>query len=255
MGGMARLAGKVAVVTGASSGIGQAIAIALAREGASVGLGARRIEKLEETKAIIEAAGGRACCLATDVTKRDDVKALVAMAESEFGPLDIMVNNAGVMYFTLMKNCNEDEWERTIDVNCKGCVNGFGAVLPGFVERGAGHVVCISSDASRRMFPTLAVYCGSKQFVDAVCEGTRRELVGTGVRITAIQPGDVSSTESIMKNSDCEAASKMGVEINKPVGEGFNEFQLLQVQDVADAVIYAVTAPAHVAVNEILIEP
>ena len=159
------------------------------------------------------------------------------------------------MYFTLMKNCNEDQWEQTIDVNCKGCVNGIGAALPGFLERGAGHIVCISSDASRRMFPTLAVYCGSKQFVDAVCEGTRRELVGTGVRVTAIQPGDVSSTELIMNNSDNEAADKMGVAINKPVGEGFNQFQLLQVEDVANAVIYAVTAPAHVAVNEILVEP
>jgi len=253
--GQGRLSGKVAVVTGASSGIGQAIAITLAREGASVALGARRIQKLEETKAAIEANGGHACCLATDVTKRAQVKALVAMAESEFGPLDIMVNNAGVMFFTLMKNCNEDQWEQTIDVNCKGCVNGIGAALPGFLERGAGHIVCTSSDASRRMFPTLAVYCGSKQFIDAVCEGTRRELVGTGVKVTVIQPGDVAGTELIMQNSDNEAADKMGVAINKPVGEGFNKFQLLQAQDIADAVIYAVTAPAHVAVNEILIEP
>eukprot|EP00658_Telonema_sp_P-2_P040220 TRINITY_DN28770_c0_g1_i3.p1 TRINITY_DN28770_c0_g1~~TRINITY_DN28770_c0_g1_i3.p1 ORF type:complete len:265 (-),score=76.82 TRINITY_DN28770_c0_g1_i3:158-952(-) len=250
-----RLAGKVAVVTGASSGIGKAIVLALAAEGAAVAMGARRLELLEDLCKQIEEAGGRAIGVQTDVTKREDVLKLVGSAEENLGPVDIMVNNAGVMYFTMMKNCNMDEWERTVDVNCKGVINGIGAVLPGMLERKIGHIVCTSSDASKRMFPALAVYCASKMFIDAVCEGTRRELVGTGVKVTVVQPGDVAETELIMGNSDKEAAEKVGVEIGKPVGEGFNEFQLLQASDVADAVVYAVTAPAHVAVNEVLIEP
>ena len=132
-----------------------------------------------------------------------------------------MINCAGVMYFTLMKNCNLTEWAQTINVNCLGVTNGFAACLPHFLERGEGHIVNISSDASKRVFPSLAVYCASKTFVDVLSEGTRRELVGTGVKITCVQPGDVKGTELIMKNSDGEAAEKMGVEIGKPVGEGF----------------------------------
>eukprot|EP00656_Telonema_subtile_P013784 TRINITY_DN17003_c0_g1_i2.p1 TRINITY_DN17003_c0_g1~~TRINITY_DN17003_c0_g1_i2.p1 ORF type:complete len:260 (-),score=94.48 TRINITY_DN17003_c0_g1_i2:288-1067(-) len=255
MAGTGRLSGKIAVVTGASSGIGKAIVTALVAEGAAVAMGARRLEKLQELCAQIQQEGGRAIAVATDVSKRADVLQLVSQTESELGPVDIMVNNAGVMFFTCMKNCNMDQWEQTIDVNCKGVVNGIGACLPGMLERKVGHIVCTSSDAAKRMFPTLAVYCASKMFIDAVCEGTRRELVGTGVKVTVIQPGDVAATELIMNNSDQEAADKIGVQIGKPVGEGFNEFQLLQASDVADAVIYAVTAPAHVAVNEVLIEP
>jgi NADP-dependent 3-hydroxy acid dehydrogenase YdfG len=99
------------------------------------------------------------------------------------------------MYFTLMKNCNMDEWDRTIDTNIKGVTNGFGAVLPLFLSRSNGHIITISSDAGRRVFPSLAVYCASKTFVEVLSEGTRREVVGTGVKITTIQPGDVGGTE------------------------------------------------------------
>mmetsp|Transcript_14869 Transcript_14869/g.30588 ORF Transcript_14869/g.30588 Transcript_14869/m.30588 type:complete len:259 (+) Transcript_14869:77-853(+) len=250
--------GRIAIVTGASSGIGEAIATSLATQGCSVALAARRLEVLQNLKATLIAKGvseSKIICHKTDVASRESVASLVAAAESQLGPVDILVNCAGVMYFTMMKNCNMDEWERTIDVNVKGVTNGFGAVLPSFVERGKGHIVTISSDAGRRIFPSLAVYCASKTFVEVLSEGTRRELVGTGVKITTIQPGDVGGTELIMKNSDKEAAEKMGVTIGAPVGEGFNRNQLLDTQDIADAVIYAVTAPSHVAVNEILIEP
>ena len=250
-----RLEGRVAVVTGASSGIGEAIAEALAAEGAAVALAARRAEKLADAVARIEAAGGRAVAVATDVTKRDDVKRLVATAEEALGPVDIMVNNAGCMYFTMMRNVHEDEWERTVDVNIKGVLNGVGAVLPGMLERGRGHIITTSSDAGRRVFPALAVYCASKHFVEVMSEGLRREVVGTGIKVTTIQPGDVGSTELVMKNSDAEAAEKMGVQIGKPVGEGFSDMQLLHVRDVANAVVYAATAPPHVAINEVLIEP
>ena len=268
-----RLAGKVCVVTGASSGIGEAIALALAREGARVAVGARRKPLLDALVARINAeaaaatgtdgsAGGADAPVAalgvkTDVTDRASVKALVAAAEAGLGgPVDILVNNAGVMYFTNMKNAHEDEWARTVDVNCKGVLHGIGAVLPGMVERGSGHIVNTSSDAGRRIFGSLAVYCASKYFVEALSEGTRRELVGTGVKVTTIQPGDVAGTNLVTNNTDKEALAAMGVDNTKAVGHGWgNRNCLLRPEDVADAVVYAVTAPAHVAVNEVLVEP
>ncbi|CAM9715035.1 unnamed protein product [Phaeothamnion confervicola] len=266
-----RLEGKVAVVTGASSGIGEAIAIALAREGASVALGARRLEELQRVGNTIEADGGKVFVQVTDVVDRAQVKALANATEAgnrlhtlptplrhdttALGPIDIWVNNAGVMYFTKMKNLHEDEWERMIDVNCKGVVNGIGAALgSGMVARGGGHIVTISSDAGRRVFPQLAVYCGTKYFVEATSEGLRRELVGTGVRVTTIQPGDVA-TDLVMHNTDAEAAADSGVQIGQKVGVGLTQNQVLKPEDVAAAVLYTVTAPPHVAVNEVLVEP
>lgn len=251
------LAGKIAVVTGGSSGIGRATAKALHAAGASVALGARRLSQLEAVCSELNADGqGRALAVKTDVTSRVDVKALVAAAEAEFGAgVDILVNVAGVMYFTMMKNCQEDEWNQTVDVNCKGVLNGFGAVLPGMTERGAGHIITISSDAGRRVFANLSVYCASKYFVEALSEGTRRELVGTGLRVTTIQPGDCR-TDLVMNNTDKEACKAMGVTAGATVGEGWaDDWMLLRPEDVADAVLYAATRPAHVAVNEVLVEP
>ena len=252
------LTNKVAVVTGSSSGIGASIATTLALHGCSVSLASRRIAKLQTLKSELVAHGvddAKILVVETDVTDRQAVCDLVTTTESKLGPIDILVNCAGVMYFTRMKNCHLDEWEEMIDVNIKGVTNGFGAVLPGFLERGRGHIVTISSDAGRRIFPSLAVYCASKAFVEVLSEGTRRELVGTGLKITTIQPGDVGGTGLLLTNSDTEAAEGAGVVIGVPVGEGCSRNQLLNSQDVADAVMYAITAPAHVAINEILIEP
>lgn len=161
---------------------------------------------------------------------------------------------AGVMYFTSMKNLHEDEWERTVDVNCKGTMFGVGAVLGGMIERSSGHIVNISSDAGRRIFPSLAVYSASKFFVEAMSEGLRREVVGTGLKVTTIQPGDCA-TDLIMNNTDKEAAEEQGVSIGVKVGTGSTTNQVLQPADVAAAVLYAVTAPSHVAINEVLVEP
>eukprot|EP00550_Attheya_septentrionalis_P008648 CAMPEP_0198294586 /NCGR_PEP_ID=MMETSP1449-20131203/23168_1 /TAXON_ID=420275 /ORGANISM="Attheya septentrionalis, Strain CCMP2084" /LENGTH=252 /DNA_ID=CAMNT_0043994577 /DNA_START=45 /DNA_END=800 /DNA_ORIENTATION=- len=248
-----RLEGQVAVLTGASSGIGAAIAQALVKEGASVCIGARRLAKLEETAEAARTqypdSPGKIVCQECDVTQRESVAALVEQAESEFGPVDIMINCAGVMYFTKMANALMDQWDRTIDVNIKGVTNGFGAVIPKMVKRGKGRILTISSDAGMRQFQTLAVYCASKTFVETLSEITRRELVGTGVTITTICPGDVKGTDLIMTNTDQDAATTSGVEIGKPVGTGFAREQLLDVQDVADSVIYALTAPPHVAIN------
>mmetsp|Transcript_43710 Transcript_43710/g.52855 ORF Transcript_43710/g.52855 Transcript_43710/m.52855 type:complete len:257 (-) Transcript_43710:351-1121(-) len=251
---MGRLEGKVAVVTGASSGIGAGIALALAAEGAKVALAARNVDNLNAVKTKIEGAGGTALAVSTDVVKREDCKALVKATEDTFGPVDIMVNCAGVMYFTLMKNLHEDEWEKTIDVNCKGVVNGCGAVIKSMTDRDTGHIVNISSDAGRDVWASLTVYSASKHFVWAISKGLRKELIGTGVRVTDIQPGDVK-TNLIMNNTDKEAAEQMGVTIGAEVGTGAKRTQVLDPEDIASAVIYAVTAPPHVGVHEMMVEP
>jgi NADP-dependent 3-hydroxy acid dehydrogenase YdfG len=227
-------------------------------QGAKVAIGARRMEKLEEVKKEASEAGSGDAILTVecDVTSRESVQNFVDTACEEFGveSLDAIVCVAGVMYFTQMKNCLMDQWDQTIDVNCKGVTNSMGAVLPKMTSAGKGKIICISSDAGVRDFPNLAVYCASKRFVETLTEITRRELVGSGVTLHTIQPGDVGGTDLLMKNTDQEAADKMGVQINKPVGEGFNRNQLLDPQDVANAVMTILTAPPHVAINSILIE-
>ena len=143
---------RVAVVTGASSGIGAAVASALAREGARVALAARRNDALHEVQAGLE-GGARSLVFPADVTDRARVGSLISRTEEELGPVDVLVNCAGVMYYTLMKNLREEEWVRTVEVNCKGALNCVGAVLPGMLGRGRGHIVTISSYAGRKVFP------------------------------------------------------------------------------------------------------
>ncbi|QIN78579.1 SDR family NAD(P)-dependent oxidoreductase [Rubrobacter marinus] len=239
-----RLGGKVAVVTGASSGIGAAVAGALAAEGAGVALAARRADALREVQAgLVEGAGSIA--EATDVTDREGVRALVARAERELGPVDFLVNCAGVMYYTLMKNLREEEWEGTVEVNCKGTLNCVGAVLPGMLSRGGGHIVTISSDAGRKVYPGLAVYSASKFFVEALSQGLRLETAGTGVRVTTVQPGNVDTGLASLSNDE-EAIQSYG----EPTGA-----RVLDPEDVAASVLYALAQPDHVAVNEILVQP
>jgi NADP-dependent 3-hydroxy acid dehydrogenase YdfG len=259
-----RLENQVVCLTGASSGIGAAIAAALYAEGAKVVIGARRLEKLQEVAADIKSKypnesshPGRIVATTCDVTNRESVQALVQTACTEYQVTSVstMVCCAGVMYFTQMKNALMDQWDQTMDVNCKGVMNCIGTVLPAMVEAKAGKIVTISSDAGVRKFPNLAVYCASKHFVETLHEITRRELVGTGVTLHTIQPGDVKGTELIMKNTDQEAADGMGVAIGQPVGTGFGRNQLLDPQDIANAVLMVLTAPSHVAINTIMVEP
>ncbi|CAN8099798.1 unnamed protein product [Discula destructiva] len=243
------LAGKVAVITGASSGIGAAVAEALAAQGAHVALAARRIDALDALKTRITAAtasqGLKVLTHATDVTDRSQVTALVAAAEAALGPVDILVACAGVMYFTMMKNVHVDEWERTVDVNCKGLLHALSATVPGMLARGGGHVVAISSDAGRKVFPGLGVYSASKMFVEGALQALRVENAGTGLRVTSVQPGN-TQTDLLGMSTDAEAVKKYG----EPSGA-----RILDAKDVAEAIVYAVTRPAHVAVNEVLIEP
>jgi NADP-dependent 3-hydroxy acid dehydrogenase YdfG len=189
------LQGRVAVVIGASSGIGASVARALAHEGAHVALAARRRDVLLDVQTGLGRQGSqvRTLVVPTDITDRQQVKSLVARTEEELGPVDILVNCAGVMYYTLMKNSHEDDWERTVDVLCKGMLNCVGAVLKGMLTRGRGHIITVSSDAGRKVFPGLTVYSGSKFFVEAVSQGIRLETAGTGLKVTTVQPGNVST--------------------------------------------------------------
>jgi len=240
------LENRVAVVVGASSGIGAAVVRALNAEGARVALAARREEMLLEIQSGLEDRDGRMSIVTpADVTDRYQVESLVGRAGEELGPVEILVNCAGVMYYTMMKNVREKEWERTVEVNCKGALNCVGAVLPGMMERGRGHIVTISSDAGRKVFPGLAVYSASKFFVEALSQGLRLETAGTGLKVTTIQPGNVA-TELIEMSSDEEALEEYG----QP-GDG----RALDPEDVAASVVHALVQPEHVAVNEVLVEP
>jgi NADP-dependent 3-hydroxy acid dehydrogenase YdfG len=235
---------RVAVITGASSGIGAAVARALAREGTRVALAARRRDALLEVRTGLK-DGARSLVQPVDVTDREQVRSLVSRAEEELGPVDVLVNCAGVMYYTLMRNVREEEWDRTVEVNCKGTLNCVGAVLPGMLGRGQGHIVTISSDAGRKVFPGLAVYSASKFFVEALSQGLRLETAGTGIKVTTVQPGNVA-TDLVQMSEDPEALDLYG----QPSGA-----RVLEPEDVAASVVYALSQPEHVAVNEVLVEP
>ncbi|KAL3464532.1 hypothetical protein BJX64DRAFT_92340 [Aspergillus heterothallicus] len=239
------LSGKVAVITGASSGIGAAVATALAREGCHVALGARRLDALEALQAKLSGCGDKVVIQKTDVTDKAQVDSLVKAATEKLGPVDILVACAGVMYFTMMANVQMDEWERTVDVNCKGLLNSLASTVPGMLSRGSGHVVAISSDAGRKVFPGLGVYSASKFFVEATLQSLRLETAGQGLRVTAVQPGN-TATDLLGMSTDAEAIKKYG----EPSGA-----KILDPSDVANSIVYALRQPDHVAMNEILIEP
>ena len=254
------LSGRVAVVTGASSGIGAATAAALVHQGCSVALGARRLSALDvlRRKLSAEHRDCRIVTRQTDVVDRKQVEALVEAANRELGPVDIVVPCAGVMYFTMMANARTDEWERTVDVNCKGFLNALSTTVPGMLARlqdsktsdgqgtkNSAHVVGISSDAARKVFPGLGVYSASKFFVEMTLQSLRLETAGTGMKVTSIQPGN-TATDLLNMSTDKEAIEKYG----QPSGG-----QILDPDDVARSIVYALTQPPHVSVNEVLIEP
>ena len=239
------LFGKVAVVMGASSGIGAATATTLAREGCHVALAARRIDALEDLKKRLVIREGKVITQKTDVTDKSQVEALVAAAESQLGPVDIFVNVSGVMYFTMMANTYTDQWNQTVDVNCKGLLNVISSIVPSMLKRGKGHLLAISSDAGRKVFPGLGVYSASKFFVEATLQSLRLETAGTGLRVTAVQPGNVA-TDLLGMSTDQEALKKFG----EPSGA-----KVLDPENVAECIVYALKQPEHVSVNEVLIEP
>lgn len=233
---------KIILITGASSGIGEAAARLLAARGARVVLGARRVDRLARIVDEINAAGGQARAMALDVTSADQMKAFVAFAATEFGAPDVIVNNAGLMPLSPMAALKTDEWERMVDVNIKGVLNGIAAVLPGFLERKAGHVVNIASIAAHRIIPTAAVYCATKFAVRALSEGLRME--SPDIRVTVVSPGVVAS--ELAETITHEATREMIVNYRTTA---------LTADAIARAIAYAVEQPEDVDVNEIIVRP
>lgn len=238
-----KVEGKVVVVTGASSGIGEATARLLAKNGAKVVLGARRAERLEKIVGEIRSAGGLALAHSVDVTKREEVKALVDTAVAHFGRIDVLINNAGYMPLSPLTADKVEEWERTIDVNVMGVLYGISAALPRFREQGSGHIINVSSVAGHLVFPGAAVYCGSKFAVRAIAEGFRQES-GPTIRSTIISPGAV---ESELASHITDAATAESIKAIVDIA--------IPAEAIAQAILYAIRQPASVDVNEILIRP
>ncbi|WP_341201007.1 SDR family oxidoreductase [Planomicrobium okeanokoites] len=237
---------KTAIITGASSGIGQAAAKELANKGFSVMLAARREERLVDLKKEIEDAGGRAAYKVTDVTSAEEMKKLAEATIEHFGQIDVLLNNAGLMPLSFMNKLKIDEWDRMVDVNIKGVLYGIAAVLPHMEERKEGHIINISSVAGHDVTKGSAVYSGTKFAVRAITEGLRQELdPAMNIRATIVSPGAVATelTETITDKDILSAFS------NGP------SMEFLQAEDIARAIGYAVEQPAHVDVNEILIRP
>ena len=236
--------GKVVAITGASSGLGEATAVYLAGLGAKVVLAARRTEKLEALVASIVEKGGEAICVTTDVTKSEDLLALVKTAVSTYGQLDVMVNNAGYMAIAPFTALKVQEWEQMIDINIKGVLYGIAAALPQFENQGVGHFINISSVAGIKVFaPGGGVYSGTKFAVSAISEGLRQE-VGGNIRTTTIHPGVVES--ELRFGISHEESSKAIEDFYK---------MAIPADSIARAIAYAIEQPGDVDVNELTIRP
>ncbi len=241
------LTGRVAAITGASSGIGEATALTLARAGAAVSLAARRTDRIEGLAKRIEADGGRAIAIATDVADEEQANAFITQTKEGLGRLDILVNNAGVMLLGPVIGADTSEWRRMIEVNVLGLLYCTHAALPIMGEQGSGHILNVSSTAGRFANFGSAVYNLTKFGVNGFTEALRQELVPAGVKVTVIEPGMVA-TELLSHNTHpmvIEAAKRFQEETGTP----------LSSEDIAEAILYAVGGPEHVAVNEVLVRP
>ncbi|MGW6931441.1 SDR family oxidoreductase [Lentzea sp. NPDC054927] len=241
---MSGINGKVVAITGASSGIGEATALLLAERGARLVLGARRADRLEGLVARIEKAGGTAVYTRTDVTRREDVHALVALAQERFGRLDVLVSNAGVGPISPLDDLRVDEWDAMVDVNIKGVLHGIAAALPVFRAQQAGHFVTTASTAAFTVVPTMAVYAGTKVAVRAICEGLRQESNGA-FRVTTVFPGFVH-TDFAEASSNPEVRSRIA---------GMRDQIAIPPDSIARAIAFAIEQPADVDVNEIAVRP
>jgi NADP-dependent 3-hydroxy acid dehydrogenase YdfG len=237
--------GKVVVITGASSGLGEATARLLSAEGASVALGARRVDRLQALAKELIGKGGKALAVATDVTDCDAVKSLVDTAVQSFGRIDVVINNAGLMPQALLERFKIDEWNRMIDVNLKGVLYGIAAALPHMKQQKFGHFINVSSVAGHRVGPGFAVYAATKHAVRALSEGLRQEVKPYNIRTTVISPGAVA-TELPNSVTDPDA----GARIRKFYAE-----VAIPADSFARAVAFAISQPEEVDVNEILFRP
>ena len=239
--------GSTAIVTGASSGIGEATASALADHGANVVLAARREDELESLAEAIEADGGRALAVPTDVTNEDDLDALVDTTLDTFGTIDVLVNNAGVMLLEPVERADRENFRQMVEVNLLGLMNLTHAVLPVMQDQGSGHIVNVSSTAGRQANANSSGYNATKFGVNGFTEALRQEVTGEGIRTTIVEPGAVE-TELPEHIPDEEVKEQME--------EGlFDSMTPLQSEDIARAVAYAVTQPQHVSINEMLVRP
>ncbi|WP_339649609.1 SDR family oxidoreductase, partial [uncultured Salegentibacter sp.] len=227
--------GKTIIITGASSGIGEATAKKLSQEGANVVLSARREDRLNSLKDEIVKNGGLALVVPADVTKKEDFKKVVSSTLEEFGSIDGIINNAGLMPLSYVKNLHTDEWDKMIDVNIKGVTNGVSAVLPTMMEQKSGNIVNISSSAAHKYYPGGAVYCATKAAVKMFTEGLRAELAPHyGINVTSIDPGFVSTELTDTITDD---------EIKKDMEPMFKELTPLQAEDIAEAIYYSLSQP------------
>ncbi|ADE55807.1 SDR family oxidoreductase [Coraliomargarita akajimensis] len=234
---------KVIVITGASSGIGEETARLLASKGARVVLGARRADRLNALVAEIEQEGGQAIALATDVSQQVDVQALVQLAVTEYGHVDVLLNNAGIMPVAPMVMTKVDDWDRMIDVNVKGLLYGIAAVLPLMKERGEGHVINVASVAGHKVIPNFTVYCATKHAVRAISEGLRAE--NPDIRVTTISPGLIKTE---LEDSTPDADIRAGV-------KDFYSQHAIPSSSISEAIAYAIEQPGYVDVNELVIRP
>ena len=237
--------GKVVVITGASSGLGEATARLLSARGASVVLGARRIDRLRVLADELSRRGGKALALPTDVIECDQVKRLVDAAVQTYGRIDVMINNAGLMPQALLERLKIDEWNRMIDVNIKGVLYGIAAALPHMKQQKAGHFINVSSVAGHRVGPGFAVYAATKYAVRALSEGLRQEVKPYNIRTTVISPGAVA-TELPNTVTDPQAAERI---------RKFYAEVAIPAESFARAVAFAMSQPEEVDVNEILFRP
>ncbi len=239
---MPSLDDKVVLITGASSGIGAGTARVLAAHGARVVLGARRTDRLKSIAGEIASRGGAVRCRALDVADLDDMKSFADFAEAEFGAIDVIVNNAGVMPLSPLSALKIDEWNRMIDVNIRGVLHGIAAVLPRMEARGRGHVINVSSVGGFVVQPTAAVYAATKFAVRAISEGLRKE--SDKIRSTCIYPGVVES-ELAETISDETARERMKVYRKTAI----------QPDAIGRAILYAIEQPNEVDVNELVVRP
>ncbi len=237
---------KIALITGASSGIGYSTAMALSREGTKIVAGARRVERLEELKKAVEKQGGEIIIQKLDVTKLEDCNNFAKIAIERFGNIDILINNAGIMPLSFFKNLKIDEWDRMVDVNIKGVFYCTSAVIPFMLKNKSGHIVNISSTAGRIVFPAGSVYCATKHAITAFSEGLRQEFSQrSNIRVTCIEPGVVATelTDTIT-DSSLESFVK-----------NVKKMEPLQAEDIANSILYALQSPNNVNVNEIMLRP
>jgi NADP-dependent 3-hydroxy acid dehydrogenase YdfG len=233
---------KIVLITGASSGIGEATARILAEAGMTVVLGARRTDRLDRLAAEITAGGGTARVSKLDVTNRADVAAFAQDAIETFGRIDVLINNAGVMPLSPMASLKVDEWERMVDVNIKGVLWGIAAVLPTMNDQGSGHIINIASIGGLQVSPTAAVYCATKFAVRAISDGLRQE--NDRIRVTSVCPGVV---ESELADSISDEAARREMASFRAVA--------LQPEAIGRAILHAITQPADVDTTEIVVRP